>query len=171
VRLFSRQISNWWLLLLVPVVLISLPVLLICFFAANNLIGAIIGSPAIWNRPPHSPPREDLVGRYVESERHWDRSKNGPDAALELNKDGSMRVSNLPEDVITSTCILSGSGRWSGPDEDQNIHLIVTSDGSPGACASGSWVFLEVARRSKPYDLYWVLGDPDSGTGIWLKKQ
>ena len=82
-----------------------------------------------------------------------------------------MEVESLPVDSITSSCILSGTGQWSGPDEDQKLDLIVTSNGPPGSCESGSYSFLELVGHSKPYGLYWVLGDPDSGTGIWLKKQ
>jgi len=170
-RVFGRNLSNWWLLLLVPLLVASFPVLLILFFAGNNLAGAIIGPPAIWNRTWQSPPRGDLVGRYLESERNWDRAKTGPDAALDLRSDGSMSVSFLPDDSITSSCVLSGTGKWTGPDEDQKIDLSVNSDGAPGSCESGSYSSLEIVGHSKPYTLYWVLGDPDSGTGIWLRRQ
>jgi len=30
---------------------------------------------------------------------------------------------------------------------------------------------LELAGHSQPYSLYLVIGDPDSGTGIWFKKR
>jgi hypothetical protein len=170
-RVFGRQVSKWWLLLLLPILIVGSPVLLMLFFAGNHLAGAIVGPPAIWNRPIHTPSQDELVGRYVESERHWDRPKAGPNAALELRSDGTMAVSALPNDSITSTCILSGSGTWS-PGYDQRIDLFVTSDRSPGTCESGGYSsFLDIAGRSKPYSLYWVLGDPDSGTGVWLKRQ
>lgn len=169
-RVFGKQFSYWWFLLIAPVLIISSPLLLILFFAANNFAGAILGPPAIWNRTWHSPPRKDLVGRYIESERHWDQPDTHSKATLELRADGSMNVSALPDDSVTSTCILSGTGTWQGPDEDQKLDLIYISDGSAGSCKSGSYSFLELAGHSEPYDLYWVLGDPDSGTGIWLKK-
>lgn len=95
----------------------------------------------------------------------------GPDAVLELNSDGSLRVSALPYEFWPKTCTLSGSGRWSRPDEDGRIILDVTSDDASGSCESGSYSYIEIARRSKPYELYWILGDPDSGTGVWLKRQ
>ena len=167
----GRQFSKWWLLLLIPLFLASAPVLLILFFAGNDLIGAIIGPPAMWERTHNSPPREELVGRYKESKRTWDRPQNGPDAMVELREDGSMEVESLPDDSITGSCMLSGMGQWSGPDEDQKLDLIVTSNGAPGSCESGSYPFMELVGHSKPYGLYWVLGDPDSGTGIWFKKQ
>lgn len=169
-HIFGKRLSNWWLLLIVPVLIISSPLLLLGYFAANNLAGAIIGPPAIWNRTWHSPPRNDLVGEYVESERHWDHPSTNARATIELEADGSMSVSSLPDDNVTSTCILSGTGTWRGPDDDQQIDLVLTSDGTAESCKSGSYSFLELVGHSKPYELYWVLGDPDSGTGIWLKK-
>ena len=170
-QIFGKRVSKWWLLLLVSFLLLSSPLLLILFFAGNNLAGAIIGPPAIWNHPWHSPPRQDLIGRYTESERHWDRPKGGSEAVLELRSDGSMHVSSLPVDGVTSSCVLSGAGRWTGPDEDQRLDLIVATDESHSSCESGTYSYLEVVGHSTPYGLYWVLGDPDSGTGIWFKRQ
>lgn len=170
-QVFGKKISNWWLLGLSIILLVCSPVLLILFFAANSFAGAAIGPPVIWHRTWHSPPREDLVGRYRESERHWDQSKTGPEATLELRSDGSMSVRALPEEFRTTTCILSGTGKWNGPDEDQKLDLNLISDGSPGSCDSASYSLLELTGHSKPYGLYCVLGDPDSGTGIWLRKQ
>jgi hypothetical protein len=171
-RIFGRPISKWWLVLLASLLLVCFPILLIGFFAANNFAGAIVGPPAIWNRPFHPPAQEDLVGRYVEYKRNWDHAKTGPDAVLQLKSDGTMLVSNLPNDDITSTCTIAGSGTWKIPKGDQEIDLSVDSNGVPDACKSNWYAgLLEIAGHSKPYELYWELGDPDSGTGIWLKKQ
>ena len=168
-ELFGKKFSNWWLLLLPAILLVCLPVLLMVFFAANNFAGAIIGPPAIWNRTRNWPSKQELAGHYVESERQWDQQKIGSDAVLDLRSDGSMRVSALPEELGTSRCTLSGSGNWSGPDQDHQLTLDLHSDGSIGSCESGSYSYLELVGQSKPYGLYWVLGDPDSGTGIWFK--
>ena len=97
------------------------------FFMANNLAVALIGPPAIWNRPWQVPLREDLVGDYLESERHLDESRPPAPASLTLRSDGSMTVANLPADFGTSTCTLSGRGSWAAPDDD-GIHLTVVSD-------------------------------------------
>jgi hypothetical protein len=167
-RAFGRQISKWWL---VPVLIVCSPVLLTFFLLGNNLAGAIFGPPAIWDVPYHHPSQDDLAGKYVEKERHWDRAKTGPDALFELKRDGTMTVRDLPADFGMSQCVLSGFGTWrtSG---GQDIGLDFTSDGAPGICESGWYASaLEVAGHSKPYRLYWVLGDPDSGTGIWFKRQ
>ena len=82
-----------------------------------------------------------------------------------------MNVSALPNDSIVKTCILSGSGKWDDLGGDQEVNLYVVTDGAPGSCESGSYGLMELVGHSKPYGLYWVLGDPDSGMGVWLKRQ
>ena len=109
-RAFGRQFSNWWLLALAPIALIALPVLLMGFFVGNEVAGAIVGPPAIGNRPWRVPSRPDLIGTYTESERHLDESRQPAVAGLVLRADGSMTVANLPADFGRSTCTLSGSG-------------------------------------------------------------
>ena len=68
--------------------LIASPILLMGFFMANNLAGAMFGPPAIWNRPWQAPPRKDLVGNYMESERNLDDSSPPAVASLTLQADG-----------------------------------------------------------------------------------
>lgn len=169
-RAFGKRFSNRWLLAIVPVALIALPILLMGFFMANDFAGAILGPPAIWSRPWKIPSRSDLVGSYIESRRHLDDKSSFTIARLTLNADGSMSVSNLPADFGTSTCTLSGSGSWKGPDDD-GIGIRVTSDLRTGSCQSGYYGGLELAGHSNPYRLYWIVGDPDSGTGVWFRKQ
>ena len=169
-QLFGRQLSNWWLLLIPPLLIGALPLLLMVFFIGNGLAGAIIGPPAIWNRTWHSPPRSEIEGKYSESGRHLDHPSELPAASLVLESDGSMTVANLPFEFGETSCTISGKGSWSGPDDEQKIGLNVISDGAAGACRSDSYSFLELAGHSKPYKLYWIVGDPDSGTGIWFHK-
>jgi hypothetical protein len=168
-KALGKQLSNWWLLVLVPIGLIALPVLLMGFFMANNFAGAMFGPPAIWNRPWNVPPREDLVGHYLESERHLDERRPSAAASLTLQADGLMMVANLPADFGTSTCTLSGTGSWKAPDDD-GLRLTLISDQRPSSCPSGTYGGLELAGHSKPYRLYWIVGDPDSGTGVWFSK-
>ena len=139
------------------------------FFMANNLMGALFGPPAVWNRPWQVPPREDLVGQYMESERHLNESRPPAAASLTLQADGSMTVANLPAEFGPSTCTLSGRGSWAGPYDD-GVHVTVISDEHSGSCPSGPYG-LVLAGRSKPYRLYWIVGDPDSGTGVWFRKR
>ncbi len=81
-----------------------------------------------------------------------------------------MTVANLPANFGTSTCTLSGTGSWAGPDDD-GIRLTVVSDEHPGSCKTGSYAGLELAGHSRPYRLYWIVGDPDSGTGVWFRRR
>jgi hypothetical protein len=171
-ELFGKRISKWWLLVVVVAGVVCLPLILIGFFAANNLAGAILGPPAIWNRTWQTPPREDLVGSYEETHRRVENQIEINLATLSLEPEGSMVVSGLPYEFYPNTCLLSGKGTWSGPHgDDRSIDLTVVSDQSSGSCTSGSYSFLELTGHSKPYTLYWVIGDPDSGTGVWLSKK
>lgn len=170
-RVFGRRISRWWLLLLVPVILFGIPLLLLGLIVGGHIVGGILGPPAIWERTRRSPPHADLVGTYIEVERHWDHSKTGPNARLQLRPDGSMSVHALPLDDGMHICMLSGTGQWEGPRGDQELGLDLISDGAPDSCKSGNYGSLQLAGNAKPYRLYWVLSDPDSGTGIWFKRQ
>jgi len=106
----------------------------------------------------------------MESERHLDETRPPTAASLTLQADGSMTVANLPAEFGTSTCTLYGTGRWAGPDDD-GVRLTVVSDQHLGSCQSGSYAGLELAGHTKPYRLYWIVGDPDSGTGVWFRER
>ena len=170
-QLISRNISKWWLLLFALVVLLGIPILLSGLIVGGHIVGGILGPPAIWERTRHSPQRIDLVGTYMEAERHWDHSKIGQNATLELRPNGSMSVHALPLDNGMHVCMLSGTGKWEGPRGDQELDLDLISDGAPDSCKSGNYGSLELAGNARPYRLYWVLSDPDSGMGIWFKRQ
>lgn len=171
-RIRGRQISNWWLVLAGGLLLIASPILLIGYFAANNLAGAIVGPPAMWNRTGHTPPRGDVVGEYVEGQRHLDQETRRAPATLALRADGTMSVSGLPFDAQAKTCIVSGSGSWGLVDDGSAkvaLNLLTTS--SHDSCQANIYTSIEMAGHSKPYKVYWVEGDPDSGTGVWLVKK
>ena len=169
-RVFGKQLSRWWLLLLLPVGLLALPALLMLYFMGNALAAGVFGPPAIWNRPWNTPNRSDLVGGYSERERRLVNAIEQPPASITLNGDGSIRVANLPYEFVNEDCVLSGVGTWRAPDSFGKIDLDFVSDGAKGSCKSSGYGFLEVTGLSKPHGLYWVVGDPDSGTGVWLKK-
>ena len=157
---------------MVPLLVSCVPLLLGGFFAANNLAGAILGPPAIWERPRNTPSYQDIVGEYQQTARRTDDDTRGNPASLTLLADGTMVVENLPYEFYPNTCTISGTGRWEGPHGDnQQIYLIVTSKEGPGLCASGGYAGLEVTGRSKPYSLYWVIDDPDSGYGVRLSRR
>jgi hypothetical protein len=169
-RMMGRELSRWWLLLLcVP---FALPLLLGGLFLGNDLAGAIVGPPAIWHRPSHTPPLEDLIGDYVESERHLDSVMGTAVATLSLRADGTMSVRGIPVDEYPTYCILSGEGRWGlVNDGDAKVDLYLMSLADGGTCKLGQYGDFELGSRSKPFKLYWVVGDPDSGTGVWLVRK
>jgi hypothetical protein len=169
-QILRRRLSPWWLLLLVPVLLLALPFIGILLIVAGHIAGGVFGPPAIWNRPRHAPKREELIGRYVESKRSWERQQSGPAASIQLLSDGSIRISALPDDSISAACLLNGSGKWGAPDGEMRISFTFKSDESHGSCRDGSYSGFDLAGQSTPYKLYWILGDPDSGEGIWLTK-
>lgn len=165
----GHPISAWWLLLLIPICALFLPVLLILFFAANNFAGAILGPPAIWNRPRHLPVPAALVGRYSESERSWSEMASPP-ATFELRSDGSAFAWNLPSEATLRTCVISGVGSWSGPDQEGQVRIDFTQSVTTDAChvAEPAYASLALSGHSQPHSLYLIIGDPDSGTGIWF---
>jgi hypothetical protein len=137
----------------------------------SHAIGGVLGPPAIWDRPTHTPRRTELVGSYYEFKRTGVREKGAAGAQIELRGDGSMHISALPTDDTTSTCNLSGDGKWGVPDGDNQLTFSIKSDGAEDSCPSGSYSFAALTGHAAPYQIYWVLGDPDSGTGVWLKKR
>jgi hypothetical protein len=150
---------------------VSGPLLLGLFFVGNQLAGVIAGPPAIWNRPWQSPPRQDLVGRYRESERHWNETNLQSKAQLEFRADGTMIVNDLPSYDGENTCVLTGTGRWEGPDTERRINLnFAPVREAYGICQPGDYFGFALAGHTKPYSLYWILGDPDSGTGVWFTR-
>ena len=136
-----------------------------------TLLAGVLGPPAIWERTGRSPPRADLVETYIEVERHRHNSKTGPNASLQLRACGSMSVHALPLNDGIHVYMLSGTGKWEGPRGDQELDLDFISDGVTDSCKSANYGFLQLAGKFTSYGLYWVLSDPDSGTGIRFKRQ
>jgi hypothetical protein len=175
-KILGRHFSSYWLLLIIPVLAVSLPILLVAMFAASHVVGAIIGPPAIWNRPFASPRSSDLVGSYHETERHWQDGTDSGSASLTLNGDGTMVVTNLPESNGITKCILFASGTWRiERDDDSQIDLTILKVDPMMTCKLEGLPYgisgvLNVTGHSQPYSLYWTLGDPDSGEGIWFRR-
>jgi hypothetical protein len=168
-QIFGRNTSKWWFVAILPMLILAFPALLMLFFMGNNLAGAGVGPPPLWNRPLNSPPRSDLVGTYQESERNLDRTSGTLPARITLEDDGLMTAFALPSQSELNTCIVSRKGFWGGPYGGTiKIRFPAGVDKSP--CDNSSWS-LELAGHSKPYSLYMSVGDPDSGTGIWFRQR
>jgi hypothetical protein len=168
-KIRGRNISNWWFLAFGIFLVVASPIFLIGFFAANNFAGAIFGPPAIWDTPRETPKRDDLIGQYSETKRTWNDTGTKTSASVSLLADGTMTVHALPMDWPDS-CLLSGSGRWNGP-RDLKLSLTLTLPSTDNTCKLGEYEYIALAGHSKPYRLYWVIGDPDSGTGVWMARK
>jgi hypothetical protein len=119
----------------------------------------------------------DVAGSYHETERRWQAGSPSVRATLQLNNDGTMTMNNVPDSADGQTiCLLTGSGRWSiSGDDDAGIDLFLEKYDSSATCKIGALPYgiggvLSVAGHAKPYSLYWILGDPDSGEGLWLRR-
>ena len=157
-----------------PAVLITLAIIvgvlaLPFLFGFVHSIGSLFGPPAIWDRPSAVARVEDLAGRYDESSRNLYPSYDGPKAAVELNRDGTMLVSHLPyQQIDQGYCELSGTGYWSGSSDGEHLDLqLVTAEG-PNVCPPKRYAALAIAGHKRPFALFWIVSDPDSGTGVWL---
>jgi hypothetical protein len=117
-----------------------------------------------------------MVGSYHEVKRNWQDGTSGPRATLRLNDDGTMTVTNLPKSDGIENCMLSASGTWRiSPDDDSGIDLTILKTNSSTTCNLEGLPYgiagdFNIAGHRKPYSLYWILGDPDSGEGIWFKR-
>ncbi len=172
-RIFGKERSSRWVvlgsvLLVLASVAIS-PLMRMAFFLSNNLAGVVLGPPAIWNRPRQMPSVEDLAGNYIETSRNLDRSFSERNASLELHRDGTMRVSDLPyEQMNQQLCQVSGLGSWSKSFDGDHLDLRLTSTFGEGQCPEGDYSGFAIAGHIKPYSLYWIVSDSNSGTGVWL---
>jgi len=187
-RIFKRQISNWWLVPVALLAIASIPLLLMLFFVGNNFVGAIIGPPFVLNITQHQPSNDVLAGTYKEVSRNlrsaYDNSNSVPQgsASILLEADGTGAVVNLPfEDDDFKLCVLSGIVSWNAEKDTAvgvKINFTVISDRpvyqGARACKSsnsGSFSFAELTGQSNPYGIYWDVGDPDSGTGLEFLQQ
>jgi hypothetical protein len=187
-QIFKRRISNWWLVLIVLVLLLT-PFALI---VGGHVVGGIVGPPAVWRMPRKMPDRELLVGTYVESSNNIygasseyanvAGSKPGS-AEITLNEDGLMTVQDLPVDDTTGSqsgksriCLMSGTGRWEAKfaDPGESLSLFLNNATSPSlalkSCDPKYGLSAAFMGQSKPYAIYLGVGDPDSGVGIEFRQ-
>jgi hypothetical protein len=170
-RIAARGIPRWWLMLAAAALVLGLPLFLIATSTTHHLSRAVLGPPAIWERPWHTPPIASLTGSYIETSRVVDSNDSPAKATLQLHANGSMEAHGLLLDW-PDTCIVSGTGTWATTGGDRII-LYVHADTARNRCDDGSYKALAIAGQSKPYRFYWNVGNPDSvdrdsNEGIWL---
>ena len=141
------------------------------YFMANDFAGGLFDPPAIWDRPWNAPQRSDLFGTYEEYKQSVGQKVGGSHAHISLNADGSASVDSLSSQDSSDTCTTSAEGSWSEYGEGK-VELMFAAAGRKEQYAVKDAFFeLEIAGRSKPYRLYMPVSDPDSGTGIWFRRE
>lgn len=131
-------------------------------------------------REPKAP---DLAGRYqlTPESREFLRKDKGyvsvPDSTIELRADGTITLRDLPDCLVadfgdsSAHRFLSGRGTWTLQKAFVGYGLdleIVKGDTFPAGGYSGPWV--TIRRRSAPYELELIIGDPDSGEHIRFRR-
>jgi hypothetical protein len=137
------------------------------------LLGALIYT-ACSVRPQTEPLPAQLVGKYVLTKMPAAcRSKTGSasrlPAEVELSAGGSFKIDGLPScfaDDHGPATTLAGTiaGQWSVTqiEGDYVLELLVTS----GPLQHGWNLGVEIRGRTPPFELYFVVGDPDQRAGL-----
>jgi hypothetical protein len=119
-----KKLNKVWLLLLVPLGLLSatiaLPLLLIAMMMGTRLLSIFIGPINIWNTPGHAPPPKDIAGIYTpddESRSAFAREQVALSALsyIKLNADHTLEIRDIPAfDGFGQyqECQYSGTGKW-----------------------------------------------------------
>jgi hypothetical protein len=191
-EIFKHRISNWWLALIVPVLLVVLLMTPLTLIILGHAAGAVIGPPALWRMPREMPDRNALVGTYVESSNNVYGRFNSysnvggikvGSARITLNGDGSMTAQDLPIDDPVSwnlerhgICLYSVQGTWATRSTDPGlaVDLNPISQVPPSLsmppCNLNYAMTAAFMGQSQPYSIYWSVGDPDSGVGIEFRQ-
>jgi hypothetical protein len=175
-----RKRKLLWLLL-IPVGVLSVPLLLFGMLIGSRLLSVLVGPVSIWNTTWHIPPVADTVGYYEFSEINWGgggheplRSEDLKHSGFRLNADHTIEVIDVPafggfgEPL---NCVYTGTGEWS-EDERGGVMLDISIKvPTPGVsnkplCAPASLSLIQVLGHSPPYRLWYGIGDPDNEMGL-----
>jgi len=137
------------------------------------LLVAIAICAACTARPEAEPSQAQLVGTYVltkaPKECRTPTNASHAVAQVKLAADSSFRIDGLPScfaDDRAPDTRLAGTiaGRWSVSkvEGEYVLELLVQS----GPLQHGWNLGVEIRGRTAPFELYFVVGDPDSRTGL-----
>jgi hypothetical protein len=141
--------------------------------AGVAVILMIVMGAACSGRPRAEPSKAELVGKYALTEipaaRRSQTSTDGPAATVQLEADGSFEIDGLPScfaDDRAPSKRLTGTiaGQWSVTQlqGEYVLELLVKS----GPLQHGWNLGVEIRGRAAPFELYFVVGDPDTGTEL-----
>ncbi len=173
-----RKRNLLWLML-IPVGVLSVPLLLFGMLIGSRLLSILVGPVNIWNTTWHAPPVADTVGYYEFSEINWGgheplRSEDLKHSGFRLSANHTIEVIDVPAfdgfgDPLN--CVYSGTGEWS-EDEGGGVMLGISikvstsgaSDKPP--CAPTSLSLIQLLGHSPPYRIWYNIGDPDNEMGL-----
>jgi hypothetical protein len=175
--------KRWLLLLLIPVAIVAVPVLLFGMLIGTRLLSMVAGPVNIFNTPGHAPSAAEIAGYYRLS-KDVNRAPRGgilsERAGFSLGSDHRLEMTEMPAfDGFGESlnCDYNGTGSWSSSsDGDVQLYLSIETStpsrpGKQTSCgATGSGGF-EVLGHSRPYRIWYWIGDPDSEQGLTYELQ
>ena len=183
--LFRGKRKWFWLVLVIPLVFASLPLILIAMLLGSRLLSILIGPVNIWNTTREPPPPEALAGLYqVARDKHFREQEPGlflsEGSGLRLASDHSLDVIDLPAfDGFGKplNCHYNGTGTWSlyggGTDIQLNLNMTESRIARPGSvpsCGKENFSLIELLGQSAPFSLWYDIGDPDEEQGLIYRR-
>ncbi len=179
--LFRGKRKWFWLALAIPVVIVSLPFLVICIFVGSRLLSMLIGPVNIWNSTKKPPSPQALAGFYQVARDQYFRDQAShlfisETSGLRLEPDHRIGVIDLPafDDFGKPLdCHFNGTGTWSLYAESTgtqlNVYLAKPQSARPGnlrSCTAQHFALIELLGHSAPFTLWYNIGDPDNNDGL-----
>jgi hypothetical protein len=164
------------LLPLIPAAIIAVLLLPAALFLGNGALSLVAGPVNTWNTPWRAPGATEIAGYYRISKEN-NRAPEGtvlPEhAAITLGADHRLEIIDVPAfDGLGARldCNYGGAGKWDFRGTNLFLSIDTVSPARPEdrpVCdpTSLSGVF-EVLGHSRPYRLWYYIGDPDSWQGL-----
>ena len=175
--------KRWLLLLLIPVGIAAIPFLVFGMFIGTELLSMVAGPVNIFNTPRRAPSATEIAGYYRLSKKR-DRAPTGATlsehSGIRLGADHRLEMTDVPSFADPGerpTCNYNGTGKCSFSDDGEarlDLNVDESTPPRPGdlpSCgAAGLWLF-EVLGHSRPYRIWYGIGDPDSEQGLTYELQ
>jgi hypothetical protein len=171
--------KRWLLLLLIPLGLAAIPVLLFGMLLGTRLLSIVVGPVNIFNTPRHAPRAGEMAGYYrlsKEARRAPRGAKLSERSGFRLDADHRFEMTDVPsfgEFGEQPNCYYDVAGKWGLRDDGEGVILYLTMDeltpapGDRPLCApAGLYGVFEVLGHSRPYRIWYGIGDPDSDEGL-----
>jgi hypothetical protein len=170
------------LLLLIPAAIVAIAVILVAVMGSRAL--ALVAGPVnIFNAPWHAPSATEIAGYYrlsKETNRPPEGNKLPRNAGIRLGKDHVLEITDVPsfgDFGAQPKCNYNGTGKWGFGGEGVKLYLNIDAStrSQPGdlpSCApAGLYGVFDVLGHSRPYRIWYWIGDPDSEQGLTFELQ